>query len=96
MSALSACPPSCTRERAVYHCNSAACHVKLKRFALGKEHCDKALVLKQDYVKALMRRILCLEMMDDEETLVVVELDRVKIFKLYYTYISRCTSPAEP
>lgn len=67
MSALSACPPSCTRERAVYHCNSAACHVKLKRFALGKEHCDKALVLKQDYVKALMRRILCLEMMDDEE-----------------------------
>lgn len=52
---------------AVYHCNSAACHIKLSRFGLGREACDRALALNGDYVKALMRRILCLEQLESEK-----------------------------
>lgn len=65
--ALSACHPSCHAERSVFHCNSAACHVKLGNFRAGKAQCDEALSLNGDYVKALMRRILCLERLDEEK-----------------------------
>lgn len=64
--ALVACPPSRRKERSVYHCNSAACHVKLKAFHLGRSQCDRALELNEGYVKALVRRILCLEQLDEE------------------------------
>jgi tetratricopeptide (TPR) repeat protein len=66
-SALSASHPSCAPQMAVYHCNSAACHIKLSRFGLGREACDRALELNGEYVKALMRRILCLEQLEDEK-----------------------------
>ncbi|UPQ97619.1 tetratricopeptide repeat domain-containing protein [Chloropicon primus] len=66
-SALLACPSTCQVERSVYHCNSAACHVKRGDFLEGKEECDKALDLNETYVKALMRRIACLEKLDEKE-----------------------------
>ena len=52
---------------AVYHCNSAACYIKLGRFDRGRAECDQALALDGKYVKALMRRILCLEHLEQEE-----------------------------
>ncbi len=66
--AASVCPAGGATEekRATYHCNAAACHVKLAQFALGRDQCDKALALNGDYVKALMRRILCFEKLEEE------------------------------
>ena len=40
--------------------------MKLKAFHLGRSQCDRALELDEGYVKALVRRILCLEQLDEE------------------------------
>mmetsp|Transcript_7278 Transcript_7278/g.18654 ORF Transcript_7278/g.18654 Transcript_7278/m.18654 type:complete len:244 (+) Transcript_7278:206-937(+) len=56
--------PSGSHERSTYHCNAAACHIKLEDFDSARESCSKALEIKEDYLKALMRRCLAYEKLD--------------------------------
>ncbi|KAF9189928.1 cytochrome c oxidase subunit 1 [Haplosporangium sp. Z 767] len=43
-------------ERAVYHSNMAACHIKLKEYQLAIEECTIALELDPSYMRALQRK----------------------------------------
>ncbi|KAG0213340.1 hypothetical protein BGX28_004678 [Mortierella sp. GBA30] len=43
-------------ERAVYHANMAACHIKLKEYQLAIEGCNAALELDPSYTRALQRK----------------------------------------
>ncbi|KAG0251642.1 hypothetical protein BG011_007472 [Mortierella polycephala] len=43
-------------ERAVYHSNMAACHIKLKEYQLAIEGCTVALELDPSYTRALQRK----------------------------------------
>ncbi|CEG65937.1 hypothetical protein RMATCC62417_02609 [Rhizopus microsporus] len=54
--ALVACPLTCTKERAVYFANIAACHMKLSEFKDAKDMCTQALKIDPSYTKALLRR----------------------------------------
>ncbi|KAF8923018.1 hypothetical protein BGZ58_003464 [Dissophora ornata] len=43
-------------ERAVYHANMAACHIKQKEYQLAIEGCNTALELDSSYMRALQRK----------------------------------------
>lgn len=43
-------------ERAVYHANMAACHIKAKEYELAIEGCRAALELDPSYMRALQRK----------------------------------------
>ncbi|XP_019864402.1 PREDICTED: tetratricopeptide repeat protein 1-like isoform X2 [Amphimedon queenslandica] len=54
--ALKVYPPNCDQEVSVCHSNRAACYLKLGKHEEVVEDCTKALELKPDYLKALIRR----------------------------------------
>lgn len=57
--------PAGAKECAVYLANLAACDLKLKRSAEAVQHCTAALELQPNYTKALMRRAVAFEDLDD-------------------------------
>ncbi|KAL6782782.1 TPR3 [Auxenochlorella protothecoides x Auxenochlorella symbiontica] len=64
--ALEVAPAEAT-QRAVYHCNRAACSLRLARHAEVVTDCSHALELDPTYGKALMRRAAAYEALDDLE-----------------------------
>lgn len=65
--ALQTAPGASTKQRAVYHANLAACHLKCKQFEDAVQDSTAALELDPSYVKALMRRSAAYEELDDLE-----------------------------
>lgn len=61
--ALDIAPKKCA-ESAIYYCNAAACHIKLDQYESAKDTCTKALAINEAYIKALMRRCLAYEKLD--------------------------------
>ncbi|KAG8463895.1 hypothetical protein KFE25_000063 [Diacronema lutheri] len=56
-------PPE-AEEKAVYHCNRAACYVKLGQWDAVVDDCTSALEAQPRYVKALSRRMQAFEALD--------------------------------
>ena len=65
--ALRAAPEGARRQRAVYHANLAACHLKTRHFEDAVQDSTAALELEPEYVKALLRRAAAYEELDDLE-----------------------------
>lgn len=65
--ALEAAPEAATQQRAVLHCNRAACHIKQEQWAEAAQECSAALELDSKYIKALLRRCTAYEKLDDLE-----------------------------
>ena len=65
--ALQLAPEGAARQRAVYHANLAACHLKAQRHEDAVADASEALRLAPGYVKALMRRAAAYEALDDLE-----------------------------
>lgn len=64
--ALSAAPPG-IQECAVYHANSAACYLHLEQYEECVASCSEALLVDATYQKALMRRMIASEALDELE-----------------------------
>lgn len=73
--ALEVAPAEAT-QRAVYHCNRAACSLRLARHAEVVTDCSHALELDPTYGKALMRRAAAYEALDDLEH-ALLDFDKV-------------------
>ncbi|KAI8647798.1 hypothetical protein BD408DRAFT_407825 [Parasitella parasitica] len=54
--ALTTCPLSLPKDRAVYFGNIAACHMKQNEYKEARDMCTQALTLDPKYLKALLRR----------------------------------------
>lgn len=65
--ALDVAPPD-AQQRAVYHANSAACFMSMQRHKECVASCTEALHIDASYQKALMRRMVASEQLDDLET----------------------------
>ena len=65
--ALQLAPEDAKKQRAVYHANLAACHLRTKHFEDAVQDSTAALELEPDYVKALLRRAAAYEELDDLE-----------------------------
>ena len=65
--ALRIAPEDAKKQRAVYHANLAACHLRTKHFEDAVQDSTAALELEPDYVKALLRRAAAYEELDDLE-----------------------------
>ena len=62
-----AAAPDTSVERAVFLANMAACYLKLEQYQEAANNCTAALELDKNYMKALMRRSLAYEQLDDLE-----------------------------
>jgi len=76
--AVIAAPPDAP-EAAVYYANRAACMMKMELWKDAVDDCTHALKLKEDYVKALLRRCASYEKTDDMENAL---LDAKKVAEL--------------
>jgi hypothetical protein len=65
LQAVDTCPESATQQRAVYFANLAACHVKLEEWVDAREQASAALRADPSYIKALMRRAIACEKLDN-------------------------------
>ena len=65
--ALDTAPPD-AQQRAVYHANSAACYMSLQRHKECVASCTEALQIDATYQKAIMRRMVAAEQLDDLDT----------------------------
>ncbi|KAK9812386.1 hypothetical protein WJX73_006698 [Symbiochloris irregularis] len=65
--ALDTAPESCSAQRAVYHSNISAVHLKQRAWAEAAQAASKALELDEKYIKALMRRATAYQELDDLE-----------------------------
>lgn len=61
--ALAAAPRG-SQESAVYHANSAACHLALKQYQECVRSCNAALEVDATYQKAILRRMAAFEALD--------------------------------
>ena len=60
-------PEGANKQRAVYHANLAACHLRTRHFEDAVQDSTAALELEPDYIKALLRRAAAYEELDDLE-----------------------------
>jgi tetratricopeptide (TPR) repeat protein len=61
------CAPPDAQERAVYHANSAACYLLQQMYRECVASCTEALLIHATYQKALLRRMVAFEALDELE-----------------------------
>ncbi|KAG0258647.1 hypothetical protein BGZ95_004909 [Linnemannia exigua] len=66
-------------ERAVYHANMAACHIKLKEYQLAIEGCSAALELDPSYTRALQRKAQAEELLGTFASMTQAKEDHLKV-----------------
>ncbi|KAK3837055.1 MAG: hypothetical protein JOS17DRAFT_680590, partial [Linnemannia elongata] len=66
-------------ERAVYHANMAACHIKLKEYQLAIEGCSAALELDPSYTRALQRKAQAEELLGTFASMNQAKEDHLKV-----------------
>ncbi|KAK3847709.1 MAG: hypothetical protein J3R72DRAFT_361819, partial [Linnemannia gamsii] len=69
-------------ERAVYHANMAACHIKLKEYQLAIEGCSAALELDPSYTRALQRKAQAEELLGTFASMTQAKEDHLKVLDL--------------
>ncbi|KAF9089888.1 hypothetical protein BGX27_002381 [Mortierella sp. AM989] len=70
-----------TSERAVYHANMAACHIKLKEYQLAIEGCTTALELDPSYTRALQRKAQAEEMLATFSSMTQAKEDHERVIE---------------
>eukprot|EP00898_Chlorokybus_atmophyticus_P004709 jgi/Chlat1/5239/Chrsp33S05086 len=64
LQALEMAPPDAP-QRAIYHCNRAACLLQMEQYANAAKECSSAIKIDASYVKAYIRRANAYEKLDD-------------------------------
>ncbi|GJJ76452.1 hypothetical protein EMPS_08811 [Entomortierella parvispora] len=68
-------------ERAVYHSNMAACHIKLMEYDLAVEACSTSLELDPSYTKALQRKAQAEELQGTFASMTLAKEDHLKVIE---------------
>ncbi|KAH8395548.1 hypothetical protein KR222_006330 [Zaprionus bogoriensis] len=74
--ALNICPSKNSKERAVLFGNRAAAKLKLGSVKLAIDDCTKAIELYPEYVRALLRLVMCGDMRDEPRLVIPFVLNR--------------------
>ncbi|KAF9996325.1 hypothetical protein BGZ80_011147 [Entomortierella chlamydospora] len=69
-------------ERAVYHANMAACHIKLKEYQKAIEGCTAALELGPSYTRALQRKAQAEEMLATFASMTQAKEDHERVIEI--------------
>ncbi|KAI1321168.1 hypothetical protein EDD11_007734 [Mortierella claussenii] len=68
-------------ERAVYHSNMAACHIKLKEYQLAVEGCTTALELDPSFTRALQRKAQAEELLGTLSSMTQAKEDHERVIE---------------
>ncbi|KAF9147235.1 hypothetical protein BG015_011156 [Linnemannia schmuckeri] len=82
-------------ERAVYHANMAACHIKLKEYQLAIEGCSAALELDPSYTRALQRKAQAEELLGTFASMNQAKEDHLKVIETLKIELGLITPPKE-
>lgn len=82
-------------ERAVYHANMAACHIKLKEYQLAIEGCSAALELDPSYTRALQRKAQAEELLGTFASMNQAKEDHLKVVETLKIELGLIAPPKE-
>ncbi|KAG0378620.1 hypothetical protein BGX24_003290 [Mortierella sp. AD032] len=82
-------------ERAVYHANMAACHIKLKEYQLAIEGCSAALELDPSYTRALQRKAQAEELLGTFASMTQAKEDHLKVVETLKIELGLIAPPKE-
>ncbi|KAF9550902.1 hypothetical protein EC957_011449 [Mortierella hygrophila] len=82
-------------ERAVYHANMAACHIKLKEYQLAIEGCSAALELDPSYTRALQRKAQAEELLGTFASMNQAKDDHLKVVETLKIELGLIAPPKE-
>lgn len=82
-------------ERAVYHANMAACHIKLKEYQLAIEGCSAALELDPSYMRALQRKAQAEELLGTFASMNQAKEDHLKVVETLKIELGLIAPPKE-
>jgi len=82
-------------ERAVYHANMAACHIKQKEYQLAIEGCTAALELDPSYMRALQRKAQAEELLGTFASMTRAKEDHEKVVETLKIELGMISPPKE-